>query len=163
MLALIKNGVFIRQLSENSRLDLPNGTVIMAAQNDCQIYDYSLHSIKDADHVPEHQQIIGSSVEYIDGQWQLINQLADIVLPTPEELREQMPPLSRRQFWLGAHSLGVAKADVMAYAANDPALLIEVEESTEFQRNYGAVTLLSPFLGITDDQLDDVWMWFAAA
>lgn len=83
--------------------------------------------------------------------------------PTPEELRAQMPPLSRRQFWLGAHSLGIAKADVMAYAANDPALLIEVEESTEFQRNYGAVTLLSPLLGITDDQLDDVWMWFAAA
>ncbi|WOC15066.1 hypothetical protein MP213Fo_05170 [Pseudochrobactrum sp. MP213Fo] len=82
---------------------------------------------------------------------------------TPEELRAQMPPLSRRQFWLGAHSLGVAKADVMAYAANDPALLIEVEESTEFQRTYGAVTLLSPLLGITDDQLDDVWMWFAAA
>lgn len=83
--------------------------------------------------------------------------------PTPEELREQMPALSRRQFWLGAHSLGIGKADVMAYAANDPALLIEVEESTEFQRNYGAVTLLSPFLGITDEQLDDVWMWFAAA
>lgn len=83
--------------------------------------------------------------------------------PTPEELRALMPPLSRRQFWLGAHSLGIAKADVMAYAANDPALLIEVEESTEFQRTYGAVTLLSPFLGITDEQLDDVWMWFAAA
>lgn len=163
MLALIKNGVFIQQLSENSRLDLPNGTVIMATQNNWQMDDYSLHSIQDAAPVPEHKQIIGSSVEYVDGQWQLINQLADIVPPTPEELREQMPPLSRRQFWLGAHSLGVAKADVMAYAANDPALLIEVEESTEFHRTYESVVMLAPMLGITPEQLDDIWLWAAAA
>lgn len=162
MLALIKNGVFIQQLSENSRLDLPNGTVIMATQNNWQMDDYSLHSIKDAAPVPEHQQIIGSMVEYVDGQWQHINQLADIVPPTPDELREQMPPLSRRQFWLAADKIGISKADVLA-SATDNQLRIEIEESTEFHRTYESVVMLAPMLGITPEQLDDIWLWAAAA
>ncbi|WP_036567660.1 hypothetical protein [Brucella rhizosphaerae] len=81
---------------------------------------------------------------------------------TPEELRAQMPPLSRRQFWLGANSLGVSKSDVLA-ATDDPIILIEIEETTEFHRTYESVVMLSEVLGITPEQLDDVWMWWASA
>jgi len=82
--------------------------------------------------------------------------------PTPEELRAQMPPLTRRQFWLGANSLGLSKADVIA-ATDDPVILIEIEESGEFHRTYESILMLSGVLGITPEQLDDVWMWWASA
>lgn len=85
-----------------------------------------------------------------------------VVSLTPDELRAQMPPLSRRQFWLGANSLGMSKADVMA-ATDDPIILIEIEETTEFHRTYESVVMLSEVLGITPEQLDDVWMWWTSA
>ncbi len=81
---------------------------------------------------------------------------------TSEELRAQMPTLSRRQFWLGANSLGLSKSDVTA-ATDDPIILIEIEETTEFHRTYESVVMLSEVLGITPEQLDDVWMWWASA
>jgi len=81
---------------------------------------------------------------------------------TPDELRAQMPPLTRRQFWLGADSLGLSKADVLAAAA-DQQVRIEIEETTEFHRTYESVVMLSEVLGITPEQLDDVWMWWASA
>lgn len=90
---------------------------------------------------------------------------APVVAPpdqTLEELRAQMPVLSRRQFWLGADSLGLSKSDVLA-AATDNQIRIEIVESTEFHRTYESVVLLSPLFGITPEQLDDVWMWWAAA
>lgn len=80
----------------------------------------------------------------------------------PDQLRALMPPLSRRQFWLGANSLGMSKADVLA-ATDDPIIIIEIEETTEFHRTYESVVMLSEVLGITPDQLDDVWMWWASA
>lgn len=80
---------------------------------------------------------------------------------TPEERRAQMPVLSRRQFWLGADSLGVSKANVLA-AATDNQIRIEIEESTDFYRTYESVVLLSPVFGITPEQLDDVWLWWAS-
>ncbi|WP_273728100.1 hypothetical protein [Brucella gallinifaecis] len=82
--------------------------------------------------------------------------------PTPEELRVQMPPLSRRQFGLGANSLGLSKADVLA-ATDDPIIIIEIKESGEFHRDYESIVMLAPLLGITPEQLDDVWMWWASA
>lgn len=95
--------------------------------------------------------------EWQDGEWVY----APPSPPTPEELRAQMPTLTRRQFWLAAHDLGVTKTMVLAFTADNLPLQIEVEESTEFHRTYEAVTILAPLLGITPEQLDDVWMWAA--
>lgn len=81
---------------------------------------------------------------------------------TLEELRAQMPPLTSRQIWLGAHSLGMSKADVKANT-DDPEILIEIEEATEFHRTYESVVMMSSIMGITPEQLDDVWMWWASA
>ncbi|WP_273727331.1 hypothetical protein [Brucella gallinifaecis] len=66
--------------------------------------------------------------------------------PIPEELHAQMPPLSRRQFWLGANSLGLSKADVLA-ATDDPIIIIEIKESGEFHRDYESILMLAPLLG----------------
>lgn len=40
----------------------------------------------------------------MDGEFELVQAppVPEPEPPTPEELRAQMPPLSRRQFWLGA-------------------------------------------------------------
>jgi hypothetical protein len=73
-----------------------------------------------------------------------------------------MPVLSRRQFWLGADSVRLSKADVLT-ATDDPQIRIEIEETTVFHRTYENVVLLSPIFGITPEQLDDVWMWWASA
>lgn len=101
-----------------------------------------------------------ATCKWVDGQ--IVNYTPPVQTYAPEELRAQMPPLSRRQFWLGANSLGMSKSDVLA-ATDDPIILIEIEEATEFHRTYESVVMLPEVLGITPEQLDDVWMWWASA
>lgn len=81
--------------------------------------------------------------------------------PTPEELRALMPPLTSRQFWLAANTLGITE-DLLVAATDDTEVIIEIRKSTEFHRMYDSVVMLAPLMGITPEQLDDVWMWAAA-
>lgn len=80
--------------------------------------------------------------------------------PTPEELRELMPTLSSRQFWLAANTLGITE-DMLLAATDDAEIIIEIRKTTEFHRTYDSVVMLAPLMGITPEQLDDVWMWAA--
>lgn len=80
--------------------------------------------------------------------------------PTPEDLRADMPTLSGRQFWLAARTLGITE-DMLLAATDDPEIIIEIRKTTEFHRTYDSVVMLAPLMGITPEQLDDVWMWAA--
>ncbi|MBO1025484.1 hypothetical protein IPU75_12240 [Ochrobactrum sp. SD129] len=114
---------------------------------------FSTHDFADTEHGIEIWEK-ATSGEY--------GNIAEYEPPDVEVVRANMPILSRRQFWLGANSLGLSKADVMA-AVDDPIILIEIEEATEFHRTYESVVMLSEVLGITPEQIDDVWMWWASA
>ncbi|WP_273725134.1 hypothetical protein [Brucella gallinifaecis] len=69
---------------------------------------------------------------------------------------------SRRQFWPGANSFDLSKADILA-ATEYPMIIIEIEEATEFHSDYESIIMLAPLLGTTLEQIDDVWMWWASA
>lgn len=81
--------------------------------------------------------------------------------PTPEELRAEMPTLTACQFWLAANTLGITE-DMLLAATDDAEIIIEIRKTTEFHRTYDSVIMLAPLMGITADQLDNVWLWAAA-
>ena len=93
-----------------------------------------------------------------NGQW--VESFPDA--QTPEQLRTQMPTLSSRQFWLAAHTLGITE-DMLIAATEDAEIIIEIRKTTEFYRTFDSVIMLAPLMGITPEQLDDVWMWAAGA
>lgn len=114
MLALIKNGEFISQHVEGSRIDLEYLT-IMPAQDGWELahfspaeyedfYDdesqeyiqietkeaefianYELHKINDGEQAPEGFYIASSRVELVDGEWTYVNSFAEIPIPNPLE------------------------------------------------------------------------------
>lgn len=89
-----------------------------------------------------------------------------MILPlTPEQelnsYRASMPPLTSRQFWLAAYEIGVTKESVKALCADDPTLMIVVDESSTLVRTDQDIITLSLAMGITPDQLDNLWEWAA--
>lgn len=72
-----------------------------------------------------------------------------------------MPPLTSRQFWLAANTLGITE-DLLVAATDDTEVIIEIRKSTEFHRMYDSVVMPAPLMGITPEKLDDVWMWATA-
>lgn len=157
-LALVRNNVFIRSIVSGSNLNLDNGTFVSPALKDWVFGDYSLHDIHEADLVPDGKQIVSTEVQNIGGSWKYVHVLADIIPPTPEERRALMPTLSSRQFWLAANTLGITE-DMLLAATDDAEIIIEIRKTTEFHRTYDSVVMLAPLMGITAEQLDDVWLW----
>lgn len=80
-----------------------------------------------------------------------------------EEMRESMPQLTSRQFWLAAFSVGITKQDILDACGDDEQLKVIVTESTNFFRLDDSVVLLSPLLGVSEEELDDLWMWAAGS
>lgn len=91
--------------------------------------------------------------------------IAEFIPPTIEEIRQGMPALSARQLRLGLLSLGKLTAVPTAIAAlPEPAKSeaeIEWEFASEFHRMHPLIVQLIPILGLTDEQVDEVWMEYA--
>ncbi|MEJ8474590.1 hypothetical protein [Roseibium algae] len=84
--------------------------------------------------------------------------------PTDEQLREEMPPLSARQFRLGLITSGrvleqVDEAIAVIEDAQDRAAAqIEWQYATSFRRLHPLVVNLSIHLGFTPEEVDALWM-----
>jgi hypothetical protein len=103
-------------------------------------------------------------------KWDKVNK---VWLPlTSAQVREGLPALTSRQFWLAAASIGIMKEDcinlVKAIVATTPEeiedkiiLLVEVTESTSFERANPNIDKLSSLLSIPTEQLDSLWVWAA--
>ncbi|WLR91023.1 hypothetical protein [Shinella zoogloeoides] len=96
-------------------------------------------------------------------------QVVPYVPPTVEEMRATFPLLTSRQFWLAAANIGVTKAlvasTIEALDVSDvekATLMVELMESTTFERLHYAVVDLANALNIPAQQLDDLWMWGSA-
>lgn len=93
--------------------------------------------------------------------------IAPFVPPTIEHIRYNMPPLTSRQFWVAAASIGVTKDSIIALIdaseeftlPEKEGLKIEVRETTNFYRLNDLVTDLSFLMGVPAEQLDMLWMW----
>lgn len=87
----------------------------------------------------------------------------EYVPPTPEEARQLLPSLTRRQFKLGMRSLGIT-SEMITSAINNiqdinsrEIAMIEWEEAQSYQRLHPLVLSLSVGFNITEDQLDTAW------
>jgi len=76
------------------------------------------------------------------------------------------PLLTSRQFWLAAANIGITKSlvasTIEALDVSDvekATLMVELMESTTFERLHYAVVDLATALSIPEQQLDDLWTW----
>lgn len=89
--------------------------------------------------------------------------IAPYVPPSQDEIRQNMFPLTRRQFKLGMLNLGISTAMINQAIAGiaDPAAQavaqIEFDEAQYFERNHSLVTQLAAAFNLTPEQLDAAW------
>ncbi|MBK5571663.1 hypothetical protein AB4Z34_31680 [Ensifer sp. 2YAB10] len=97
---------------------------------------------------------------YVDGAWVHVPQ----PVPTPEELRERMPVLTARQLRLGLVAEGRflvqvdAAINVMPEGAEKEAVKIEWEYATSFRRKHPLIATIGTALGLSDAQIDNLWL-----
>lgn len=84
--------------------------------------------------------------------------------PTPEEIRQHMPPLTARQFRLGLVEAGISPSTVTTTIAAMPAgpdrdkAQIEWEYATTFNRMHPLIATVGAALGLSDVQIDAMWL-----
>lgn len=84
--------------------------------------------------------------------------------PTPEEARAALPPITRRQLRLTLVRNGISLSDVtQAIAAMPDGLAkeeaqIEWEDAATFERLHPTLLAIADGLGLTPEQVDDLWV-----
>ena len=111
-------------------------------------------------HDPAIEDLLEGTPVLIDGTW---TQTWTVRALTPEEIearrKESVPAVvSMRQARLALLAAGLLDDVEAAIAAGPQAARIEWEYATEVQRDYGLVLQLAPVLGLTDRQLDDLFV-----
>lgn len=90
----------------------------------------------------------------------------DVALPTAEELRAAISPVTSRQARLALFGAGMlAQAEQALQALPSPekeAALIEWEYAAEVQRSHPLITAMAEALGLSDEQIDDLFRSAAA-
>ena len=99
--------------------------------------------------------------QYVDGQ------IVEYTPPPPtiEEQREAMPALTARQLRLSLLSLGkLADVDNSLAQLPEPErsqAKIEWEYASSYRRMHPLILQLTPIFGLTDDQVDTIWLQFS--
>lgn len=79
--------------------------------------------------------------------------------------REFTPSLSARQFWLAAYDAGVTKESLSSaiasiYSVEEAGRIdLEISVTTQFSRDYPLVSELCELSGISEVELDALWLW----
>lgn len=158
MLALIKNEQFIRQVPIDSEVDVAKGIWISNAYAGWVKDDYSLQPILPAEPIPEGKEIAEVNVVANNGDWYFEYVLQDIHVPTPEELREQMPPISKRQLRLTLVRNGISLADLdAAIETMGDEAIIEWQDASEYRRLHPLLNQVAAHLSLSQEQVDGMW------
>lgn len=109
---------------------------------------------------------VADQLDVEDHGREIFEQVKAVAAPlVPIEPVVVYPPLTPRRLWLGALALGVKKADIIATVEQIPDqekrdwLMIELTESTEFERAHPAMDEVRQMLGIPIDQFNTLWLW----
>lgn len=76
---------------------------------------------------------------------------------TPEELRSSMPIITARQLRLSLLPL-LDEVEAIIAASSDRALQIEWEYATTFERLHPAIVGIGAALGLTEEEIDALWL-----
>lgn len=92
------------------------------------------------------------------------NVVVDLVPLTPEEERERMPPISKRQLRLTLVRNGISLADLDAaiLTMGDEAI-IEWQDASEYHRLHPLLNQVADHLSLTQAQVDMMWRQAMAA
>lgn len=77
--------------------------------------------------------------------------------PTPEELRAFMPIITARQLRLVLLPQ-LDEVESLIASSNDRALQVEWEYATTFERLHPAIVSIGAALGLTPEQIDELWI-----
>lgn len=144
------------------RLDNP-GTSFPDVMLDERLADWGVYPVTPVEppaHDPATEDLTEGIPVLIGGTW---TQVWNVRALTPEEIevrrKESVPVVvSMRQARLALLAAGLLDDVEAAIAAGPQAARIEWEYATEVQRGYGLVLQLAPVLGLTDRQLDDLFV-----
>lgn len=100
----------------------------------------------------------GVGLTRIANEAELTDVLGVYGLPGPLAV---FPDLTSRQLWTALATMGHYEEVDAAIAALPLVDRVEAQKATTFQRYHPLIVRLSPILGLTEEQIDDVWMWGA--
>ena len=84
--------------------------------------------------------------------------LAEAVANPPAFVAPIPSEVTRRQLWLQLNTMGVTRAAVKLQLAGIETALIELEEATVYRRDNPLVQMLGSSLGLTSEQIDNVFI-----
>ena len=117
--------------------------------------ELNLYKPETADAVPEGKVVTGTSVQRIDGEVKYVYTLEDYVVPVPSVV-------TRRQAKLALHGAGLLSlVEPALQALSEPqktAAIIEWEDATELHRDHGLINSLAVSLGLTSEQIDNLFI-----
>lgn len=115
----------------------------------------NLYTPQSADEVPEGKVVTSQSVQRIDGVVKYVYTLEDYVEPVPYIV-------TRRQAKLALHDAGLLPSvEPALQALSEPqktTAIIEWEDAIEFQRDHTLITALASSLGLTEEQVDNLFI-----
>ncbi len=134
--------------------------------NPSDLADFGVHAVAEAP-APEatiEQTVTEAAPALIDGVW---TQQWSVTDATPEQIAERQAALvpgavTMRQARLALHAAGqLAAVEAAINALSEPARTaarIEWDYSGEVQRHHGLVAALAPALGLSDEQVDALFV-----
>lgn len=89
-----------------------------------------------------------------NGEWVYVAPIE----PTPEELRELMPPISKRQLRLTLvrNNVSLADLDAAILTMGDEAI-IEWQDASEYRRLHPLLNQVAAHLSLSQEQVDEMW------
>lgn len=107
------------------------------------------------DEVPEGKVVVGSTVERVDGVVKCVYTLEDYVEPTPTRVSRRQAKLALLQ----ANLLHLVEPALNALPEPQKTVtLIEWQDAQEFNRKHDLIESLAIVLGLTEQQVDDLFM-----
>lgn len=157
MLALLKDKTtIVGQFYEDGWFELPDGSKASPAYDGWENEEgYSLKTIAEGEPVPEGHHLTGRTLQIINGVPTWVNEFE----VSPVHFEE----LTARQFWLSADDIKISKQKIFdkikATFPEEQAdrLILEVDTTTTFIRDYPLIAQLAVLMDISSAQLDELW------
>lgn len=112
--------------------------------------------------LPNGDRVSPAYEGWTDGEYSLVPyQEEEPPPPTPEEIREQMPPLNPAQIRLGLLSIGITEEMIDEALQGNPEGIIEWKYRPTYKRTHPIVVSLAESFELTPEQVDSLWMWAA--
>lgn len=167
MLAMVKGygeaAEFVSLVKDGGWASFPDGSMSSPAQAGLRHGDFEIMEIDDPDETPSGGILISSRVEMIGGVPTWVKRF--------DFPKQGFPTLSSRQFWLAAHDVGVSKDGLFKHIEEEYGedkkeeagrIILEISESSTFERDYPLVSELAEMTGISESELDALWLWAAS-